>query len=190
MDSPASVLRHTVQTLGEDGWFGFKAGGDAIAIAERSGLVDAYLRELRFILLRRRDLVAQAVSIVKAKVTGRFHSTQTEKRPAEPSDYSRSEILRKMRIILNGVRRLDAYARGAGRPFRIAFYEDFENGDFAAIESLCDALGLPRRAEIAPEARRAVERIGDHVNAQWCERFRAEADGEARRLLKQYAKLL
>lgn len=188
--SPAHVLRDTVRGLGEDGWFGFKAGGDALAIAERSGLIDAYLPGLRFILLRRRDLVAQAVSIVKAEITGRFHSTQTETRTAELSDYSRDEILHKMRVMLSGVRRLDMYARRADRPFQIAFYEDFENGDFTSIVEICDALGLPRRDRIADEAKRKVEKIGDHVNIAWCQRFREESDPEVRRVLKQYAKFL
>jgi LPS sulfotransferase NodH len=142
-ESPASILRDSIRTLGEDGWFAFKAGGDALAIAERSGLIEAYLPGLRFILLRRRDLVAQAVSIVKAEITGRFHSPQTETRPAQLSDYSRDEILTKMRIMLHGVRRLDAYARSAGCPFQIAFYEDFETGDFMSIVEICDALRLP-----------------------------------------------
>lgn len=44
--------------------------------AELCGFFDAYLRETSFIPLLRRDIVAQAVSCVKAKRTGQYHSTQ------------------------------------------------------------------------------------------------------------------
>lgn len=58
--SPAQAYRYTVQKLGEDRWFGVKAGVMATMLAERAGFVEAYMPKMRVITLFRRDLVAQA----------------------------------------------------------------------------------------------------------------------------------
>jgi len=188
--SPASALRHTVRTLSEDGWFGFKAGPAALAGAEHCGFIENYLPKMKFILLFRRDLVAQAVSSVKAQLTGQFHSTQDARRQASSADYAYEAIFRKTRTILKGMRALHAYARLSGRPWRAIFYEDFSEGDFGTVAAACDAFEMPPRTQPKADDRRAVARIGDAVNSEWCRRFRAECNGEAAEVLEQYELLL
>ena len=188
--SPASALRHSVRALSEDGWFGFKSGPAALAGAERCGFVENYLPRMKFILLFRRDLVAQAVSSVKAQFTGQFHSTQDADRQASFDDYAYEAIFRKTRTILKGMRALHAYARLSGRPWRTIFYEDFREGDFTSVASICDAFEMPLRAQPKTDDRRTVARIGDAVNAEWCRRFREECDAQAGDVLEQYEVLL
>jgi LPS sulfotransferase NodH len=188
--SPASALRHSVRTLGEDGWFGFKTGTAALAGAEHCGFVENYLPRMKFILLFRRDIVAQAVSSAKAQFTGRFHSTQEAERQASSDDYAYDTIFKKTKTILKGMRVLQKYARLSGRPVRKIFYEDFREGDFATVAEACDAFEIPLRPQPKADDRRAVARIGDAVNADWCRRFRAECDGEATKVLEQYEALL
>jgi LPS sulfotransferase NodH len=188
--SPALALRHSVRTLGEGGWFGFKAGPAALAGAEHCGFVDNYLPRMKFILLFRRDIVAQAVSSAKAQLTGRFHSTQEADRQASADDYAYDTIFRKTKTILKGMRVLQKYARLSGRPVRSIFYEDFREGDFTTVAAACDAFEIPLRPQPKTDDRRAVARIGDEVNKAWCCRFRAECAGEAAEVLEQYRALL
>src|SRR5438067_9340608 len=45
---PSSALRYTIRHLMENGWFGFKAGNQAIVIAEKIGFVSEYLQKTSF----------------------------------------------------------------------------------------------------------------------------------------------
>jgi hypothetical protein len=190
LTSPGAALRHTVQSLGEGGWFGFKAGATTMILGERLGFVGAYLSRMRFVVLHRRDLIAQAVSAAKANFTGRFHSTQPEERKATDADYDRATILKKMATMLKAMQAHDARARAGGRPWHKLFYEDFAGGDFTSVETACDALGLPRRPQIETGEHRTLTKIGDDVNDAWCERFRAERDTRTDRILERYDALM
>jgi LPS sulfotransferase NodH len=176
--------------LGEGGWFAFKAGATTMILGERLGFVPSYFPRMRFVVLYRRDLVAQAVSAAKANFTGRFHSTQAEEREATQADYDRATILKKMATMLKAMLAHDARARAGGRPWRKLFYEDFAHGDFACVEAACDALGLPRRPQIETGEHRTVTKIGDDVNEAWCRRFQAERDARADRILERYDQLI
>jgi len=156
----------------QDPWFSFKAGGNGVIAAELCGFFDAYLRETSFILLMRRDIVAQAVSRVKAKQTEQWHSTQLSKRVAV---YNGAKIAQGVKLIADGVERLRLYAEQSGRPWRSLVYEDFEHGDFTLAMAACDALGVPRRSADSAIRASPVERIGDAINEAWAERFRQEA---------------
>lgn len=57
-------------------WFSLKLGIPGIISAELLGVMDRYLQQTSFILLRRRDIIAQAVSLVKANQTAQWHSTK------------------------------------------------------------------------------------------------------------------
>ncbi len=159
-------------------------------MGEHLGFVAAYLSRMRFVVLFRRDLVAQAVSAAKANFTGRFHSTQPEERKATEADYDRNAILKKLATMLKAMREHDARARTSGRPWRRLFYEDYAGGDFASVETVCDALGLPRRPQMETEEHRTLTKIGDDVNEAWCERFRAERDARVDRILERYHALI
>lgn len=160
-----------------DAWFSFKAGGTSVIAAELCGFFDAYLASTSFLLLVRRDIVAQAVSRVKAKQTMQWHSTQNAK--IEPV-YDGAKIAQSVLIIADGVERLRSYAEASGRPSRRVVYEDFRHGDFSAVMEACDDLGVPR---LGPESRirpQPVERIGDAINAAWAARFVEEAQATTR----------
>ena len=71
LSTPEAALKEAVrERLSASGWFGFKAGARAMALGEHLGLLDQYWTRTTFILLLRRDVVAQAVSIARAKLSG------------------------------------------------------------------------------------------------------------------------
>lgn len=166
-----------------DPWFSFKAGPDGVLAAELSGFSDAYLRQTSFVLLLRRDVVAQAVSCAKANQTRRWHSTQERMGVAV---YDKTKIAQYISLIVSGVDRLRHYARHTQRPWRPLIYEDFAEGDFTRAMNACDALGVPRRAARSPIRHKPVERIGDATNAAWAARFSEEMDGATRERIEQY----
>jgi LPS sulfotransferase NodH len=187
--TPALAFRHAVETVSEAGWFGVKAGAQTIRNAELTGFVDAYLPKARFITLFRRDLVAQAVSFVKAEMTGRFHSGQTEARPVDAEGYDRKRILKKAKTMLRSMQALDGWLEPRKAPKGKLFYEDFRDGDFGTVATLCDAFQLPARTERKVTDSRAVTKIGDDVNDEWCRRFRDKHDNEAADILEQFERL-
>lgn len=177
----------TIRADSEAGWFAFKAGAEALLVGELSGLIPARLDKMRLILLLRRDLVAQAVSIAKAEQTGIWHSNQVGKRVAGDAVYDAARIAGSLRRILAALEALRLYARIATVPAARLFYEDFADGDTAPIEAACDDLGLPRRVEPWAPAWRTVTKIGDGVNLEWADRFRGAMDGDTREMVAGYA---
>lgn len=166
-----------------DAWFSFKAGGTSVIAAELCGFFDAYLPVTSFLLLVRRDIIAQAVSRVKAKQTRRFHSNQ---QATTGASYDGTKIAQSIVIIADGVARLRWYAEASGRPWRRVAYEDFQLGDFAQTMATCDALGIPRRESGSRIQPQPVERIGDATNVAWTARFGAEMDSATRARLDRY----
>jgi LPS sulfotransferase NodH len=185
----ADAVAAIVKREGRTGWFGFKAANQGLIVAETAGLLDAYLEATRFLLLLRRDLVSQAVSLVKAEQTFIWHSNQVGTRRAHAAVYSYPDIARAVRLIVAGLDSLGRYVEAAHRPCRRLFYEDFATGDFDAVEVSCDALGLRRRTKVKMRNHRAVEKIGDDVNDAWARRFNAEVDVEIAEILATYAAL-
>lgn len=164
-------------------WFSFKADGPSVIAAELSGFFNAYLPVTSFVLLLRRDIVAQAVSGVKAKQTGRWHSNQKSR--SEPT-YDAEKIARYITTVLTGINKLRCYAERSRRPWRSAVYEDFAEGDFGLVMAACDALGVPRRAAGAQIRPMPVERIGDATNEAWAAQFREEMDASTREVIERY----
>ncbi|MDQ2861279.1 MAG: Stf0 family sulfotransferase [Pseudomonadota bacterium] len=164
-------------------WFAFKADWTSVIAAELSGFFDAYFSVTSFILLARRDIVAQAVSCVKAKQTGQWHSNQKSTAAAV---YDGADIARYISLIAGGVDILRLYAERSGRPWRSAVYEDFAQGDFTLVMAACDSLGVPRRRAGSHIRPMPVERIGDATNEAWAARFREDAGPPIRDRIERY----
>ncbi len=164
-------------------WFAFKAGFKGVVGAECSGFVDTYLSDIVLIRLVRRDIVAQAVSLVKATQTRQWHLTDTVRQPAR---YNLAEIESAILKIASVADRLRAYAEGMGRPCEMLAYEDFSGGDTSGALSICDRLGVPRRSIESPIEHRPTERMGDEINEQWRERASREMGATARDWVSRY----
>jgi LPS sulfotransferase NodH len=168
---------------GRNAWFSFKAGAPGVICAELSGFFEAYLETTSFIVLLRRDIVAQAVSNVKSMQTGQWHSNQ---KPKCSPTYDGASIRRYVVSIAESVEALRSYTGLSGRPQQVLLYEDFANGDFRKAEEACDSLGVPRRAPYSHIRAVPVERIGDATNEAWGARFREEMDSSLRDRIERY----
>jgi trehalose 2-sulfotransferase len=130
----------------------------------------ARLPEMRHVVLRRGDMLAQAISWARARQTGSFSSAQPEKAAPE---YSARQIRKRLRLILESNARWDAYFAANGlKPLRLQ-YEDVIRDPQAAIDAIAALMGVsgPCRYDAATLKH---ERQADSINAQWRERFVAE----------------
>ncbi len=160
----------------EAGWFVAKAGVPGLPTAEHIGHLVRYGDVTRFWLVLRRDIVAQTVSVGTAQLSGQFHSTQTARKALTADDFDARMLTKILRNILKGNGTLERYLVAAGCGADVLFYEDFANGDFAKVDAMLDAIGLPTRVEPQPRPPADVHRVTRDVSADWRARLR-DADG-------------
>ena len=184
--NPAQLRGRPVSSIVErrvNSWFAFKAGAQGIISAELTGLFETYIDKSVFILLVRRDVVAQAVSLVKAAQTSQWHLyDQAERKPV----YDEGAISRSIRKILARANELREYAELTGRPRVTLVYEDFANSDFNPAIAAAQSLGVPFRTSGEGDEHRPVERMSDSTNTEWQDRYTAKMSPTVRNRIEAY----
>lgn len=133
-------------------------------------LLGAHLGQLRFVHLRRRDVVAQAVSWAKALQTHYWHPGEAVQPGGQDPHYDDELIGR----LVAAIDKFEAYwnqwfAAHGIVPHQVV-YEDLAADPLGTAHGLLDYLGLQ-----VPAGRRLViehRRQADDVNADWAARFR------------------
>ncbi|MEO6394355.1 MAG: Stf0 family sulfotransferase [Devosia sp.] len=123
-----------------------------------------------WVWLRRRDLLAQAISLSLAREQGSYISANAPKR--EPT-YSAQGIYNTMRELASRNIRWEVYfARTGIAPIPI-YYEEIESDPDRVIRAIGDAAGIELgNFRSAPPAQFQKQRTA--CNAEWAERFRSE----------------
>ena len=126
-----------------------------------------------FVYLERDDVVAQAVSWLRAEQTSIWFETETS-RPAdavdEPHfDQRRIEALHQLIIEHNTAWR-QWFTRVGVKPHHVR-YEDLDRDPIGTARHVLDSLGIALPPGRAIEVRH--RRLADELNAQWIERYRA-----------------
>jgi LPS sulfotransferase NodH len=161
------VLTTGATTNGVYGVKVFPAQFDAIA---KSVAWTRALPDLRFVLLKRRDLLGQAISMVRALQTNQWRSTMAAERDAT---YDGEQILERLRTAVRDYARWDLFfARNAIAP-TVIWYEGLVADPQAAVDKVASLFGLQGRASIKWECVDvAMQR--DIVTHEWRTRFYAE----------------
>jgi LPS sulfotransferase NodH len=144
---------------------------DAAAPASDVELLRARLGRLGFVHLRRRDVVAQAVSWAKARQTHFWHPGEAVEPGGGPAHYD-EELIGRLVAAIEGFEANWAawFAAHGVEPHRVV-YEELAADPLRIAHGVLDHLGLP-----VPPGRRLVvghQRQADHLNADWAARFRA-----------------
>lgn len=156
--------------------FASKCTRDSLITAAFLGIFDQFLDHITFLVIDRRDKVAQAVSFHKARVGGRFHSSQAERRTVRPDDFDFDEIYRFYRRFHDISAKFDSLGDAFGRPLQRFWYEDFTADPLAFVKAATRALGFQVAQDLRAEAQ--VQKLGDAINDEWAQRFRTMlADG-------------
>lgn len=180
------ALKSYVGANSPGGWFAMKAGSQGLVSLELSGFADTYQHLGHYLMLMRRDVLAQAASLVIARKTGLFHSTQEKQRELQDDDYNLDEAMEQVHLIINGCAMLRKYILATGRPWRAVLYEDFAQGDTGGIDSALTQFGVPRRTR-PPESRMAaLTPVGGQARADWAARLRADLDDDGRAMVASY----
>jgi len=136
----------------------------------RAGVaVTDFPQPVSWVYVSRRDRVAQAVSLARARQSGEWSATPAQRRrPYEPF-FDAEAISRALVDVDAWSRGWDDYYRETGIvPIRVV-YEDLA-ADFAGeMQRLFDELGLGVVADPDPPTRRQA----DAISAEWIARFRA-----------------
>jgi len=152
-----------------NGVFGMKVMLDHLAIMR---VMAVRFRTPHVIFVKRRDAVAQAVSLAKALQTRQWNSLYPSS--AESASYNFSHILNCFKRIQQEVSTWESWFR-ENRVVPIpVYYEDFTRDPEGVVGEILTRFG------IAPDAdRRAIlptlERQADSISSQWITQFREEA---------------
>lgn len=144
---------------------------------DRARLERAFGR-LAFVHLSRGDLLAQAVSLVRARQTGLWHrapdGADFERIGApRPPLYDRTAIAAALTQLQQDAVRWDNWFAREGITSTRLRYEELAADPAAALARVCGALGItpPPAAQIRPH----VAPLADALNHDWAARFRAGA---------------
>jgi LPS sulfotransferase NodH len=169
----AKSFRHFCQLLIEryskNGVYASKVGWSQLYFLCRSKVIPEIFGMPRFIYVRRRDLLGQAISFVIAKQTGVWSSKMVS--DAKPR-YDAAAIAARLESIARANARFEVLFAHFGFPVFEIVYEDFlEQGD-RCVSAVTEWLGLGPSTINDRGARLQVQR--NAVNDEWRDRFLSE----------------
>jgi LPS sulfotransferase NodH len=131
------------------------------------------LPNLKFVLLKRRDILGQALSAVRAVQTDQWRSSMPVRGPAL---YDGAQIYERLQIAARDYAWWDIFfARKAVAP-TIIVYEDLLADPQSAVDQVADFFGLRGQARAASE-RVDLEIQRDAATEEWRTRFLDEYRG-------------
>ncbi|MEM8696595.1 MAG: Stf0 family sulfotransferase [Pseudomonadota bacterium] len=172
LDDHGAALQSLLDHRGRD-IFGFRCTQIGLAGAAATGLLSQFRDRLSFVILRRRNVTAQAVSMVRAQLSGQFHSFQQAEKTVSIDDYDFEMIDNRRRKIDSIYSRHEKVLEALGATAHTVYYEDIvaDPGNF--LVELCRYLNIDMPPDLALETR--VSKLPNRINVRWIERYNAEA---------------
>lgn len=137
--------------------------------------LDEVFPNLHLVFVRRRDKVAQAVSLWKAIQTQHWRNEVDVDPVSRAAAYDYQALRHLLDELHRWYARWEDWFHATGRePVRV-IYEDFVDARAATVGRVLDALGIDPPE---PDGRGPMRRQADDLSRDWVERFRA--DDEAR----------
>ncbi len=167
------AVQWMIDNRGTEHAFGFKAGFFVLTGAVETGFLSEVIDRTEVVLLRRRDRIAQGISLEKMKLTGRRHSRQPLERPLRDDDYDGDSIRRQVLNIINTEKKLADCAERLGKTAPLYYYEDICAEPETHVRKVCDLLGLEMPENYAPTKVR-LKVLRDELSERWADRFRNE----------------
>lgn len=167
------ALQWMIDNRGTPHGFGFKAGFFVLSAAADSGFLSQVIDRAQVILLRRRDHVAQAVSLQKGKMGARMHTLQEGGRDLTDEDYDSEAMLREVHNIDRTETNLTQLAADLGKDAPVFYYEDICADPVGNVTKVCDLMKLEMPWNYRPQKVR-IDVLRDGLSKRWADRFRAE----------------
>ena len=138
--------------------------------------LDRAFGTIKFVFLKREDVVAQAVSLLKAKQGGLWHmasdGTPLQQRPNKrPLVYDRVRISKLVAEMEEHNAGWEAWFRENGvSPLRLT-YEHLADNPIRELQRVLDHINVPLKN--AEGAKPKTARLADHVNQNWVDRYKS-----------------
>ena len=150
-----------------NGIYGLKMFPAQVELIEKSIRWTALLPGLKFVLLKRRDILGQALSAVRAMQTEQWRSSMPARGPAV---YDGAQIYERLQFAVRDYARWDIFfARKAVAP-TIVVYEDLLADPQSAVDQIAGLFGLRGQARAAGE-RVDLKIQRDTTTEEWRARF-------------------
>ena len=165
-------------TAVKNDWFVAKGAFESLLFLYYLGEIPEFTSEWKFIFLRRRNVVRQAISLEIATTTEQWTAMMPARRQMTVDDYSFDSINKRLESIF---RTNDRWERAFGylgvEPYRL-YYEDFVGNTAAETEAIAKFFGIdvqrfPGAAEHIPWL---MPQTSD-INLEWERRFRHDFRG-------------
>ncbi|MBC7986901.1 MAG: hypothetical protein H7X93_09580 [Sphingomonadaceae bacterium] len=167
----AAAAHATVAADATERAFGAKCGSAGLVAALHTGFLDDAFDRLSFVMLRRRDPLAQAISLVKASLTGRFFSRQHAATRLTADDYDRRAIEQQLALVGEINDGLERFAQRLGKAVSVHYYEEICSDPAGFVNAVCGGLDLPQVDRVSVDV--GLEVLRDDVSRQWRERYEA-----------------
>ena len=165
---PAYLQRmHNEHAPGEE-IYGMKASVDQALMLMRAHIIPHYYRDVRWVLIERRDLVAQAISMFFAGQSKQWRSDQAAGSNPEPI-YDFEKIRMQVQALSQRYTAMRSFCAVFGiKPYRIV-YEEFSRDPLVGAQSLAAHLGVPNADIDESKVSTRVQR--NDRSAEFRERF-------------------
>lgn len=164
------ALQWMIDNRGTPHAFGFKAGFFVLSAAAESGFLTEVIDRAHVVLLRRRDRVAQTVSLQKGKLGARMHTLQTGGRELTDDDYDGEALLNEYHNLVRTEENLAKCAERLGKTAPLFYYEDICADPVGNVTKVCDFMGLEMPWNYRPRKVR-LKVLRDELSGRWKERF-------------------
>jgi LPS sulfotransferase NodH len=155
---------------GPNGVFGFKLHQEHWHTFWYCGRFNVF-RDLKYVRIRRRDRLAQAISLAIARQTGQWTSDVPAK--AEPR-YDFNQTRRAMQDLDRMERGWDTELTARKvKPLELV-YEDFRNDTDSGLRAVYDFVGVDPNEPATPVPLPELERQTAPINREWTDRFKQD----------------
>lgn len=178
-----AAVEYALEHDGTEHAFGAKCGVPGMVGALYTGFLPALLDRIRFITLRRRDSIGQAVSMAKAKLSGQYSAKQEAKRTVSADDYDRALIASCLGQLTMANRHLESLAGALPNQNLLIDYEDISADPQGFVDVALDHIELPRAA--IGDNDTGLKKQRDSINAEWRARFEEESEERTLHFLRE-----
>jgi LPS sulfotransferase NodH len=156
-----------------NGIYGLKIFPAQVEQIEKSIRWTELLPDLKFVLLKRRDILGQALSAVRALQTEQWRASMPARGPAL---YDGAQIYERLQIAARDYARWDIFFARRAVAAAVIIYEDLLADPQSAVDQVADLFGLRGQARAASE-RIDLKSQRDAITEEWRARFLDEYRG-------------
>ena len=136
-------------------------------------LLNRAFGQIRFVYLQREDVLAQAVSWLRAEQTNVWHEVDQSKSPQPKQEpfFDFDQIHRLIQVINEHNAAWREWFASVGAQPHVVQYEGLDNDPINVTRQLLDWLGI----ELPPDREVVVRhrRLADELNTRWIDQYRA-----------------